>query len=200
MKIKVCGLRSNPESTAVARINEVDYIGFIFAEQSPRFTEETIPTPGKQRVGVFVNAPLETILQAIQTHALSTVQLHGDESPEYCAALPEAITVMKAFGIADASDLQAIAAYESAIDYVLFDTKSPERGGSGKPFDWAILDQYEGTTPFFLSGGIGPESVPALRDFKHPRFYGIDLNSRFELQPGIKDAPLIQTFIQLLNT
>lgn len=198
-QIKVCGLTNNPESKKIAAIPEVDFIGFIFAEQSPRFTRESIPSFGKQRVGVFVNASLENIQFAIQQHELTAVQLHGDESPEFCRQLPNELVVIKALGIATKADLDATDAYKNAVDYFLFDTKSAKRGGSGTSFDWGILADYKGPCSFFLSGGIGLDTLVSLHHFDHPLCIGYDLNSRFETAPGVKNVQHIETFIQQLQ-
>jgi len=198
MKIKVCGLMNNPASVAISQLPTIDYLGFIFAEQSPRFTEETVSSLNKQRVGVFVNASLETILVTAKKHQLTTIQLHGDETSELCSELKSHFHIIKAIGIDKDIDFETLSLYESVVDTFLFDTKSEQRGGTGIPFDWAILDRYQGSTPFFLSGGIGEESITEIQQFKHPFFAGIDLNSRFEIQPGVKDIERIQTFIQTL--
>ncbi|MES2558025.1 MAG: phosphoribosylanthranilate isomerase [Bacteroidota bacterium] len=198
-QIKVCGLTNNIESTKIAAIPEVDFIGFIFAEQSPRFTQESIPSFGKQRVGVFVNASLETIETAILQHQLTAVQLHGDETPDFCTQLPNDILVIKAFGIATKADLEATDEYHNVVDYFLFDTKSSKRGGSGTSFDWEILEGYQGPRSFFLSGGIGLDTLVSLRHFDHPLCIGYDLNSRFETTPKVKNVQLIEIFIQQLQ-
>ena len=125
------------------------------------------------------------------------IDLHGSESPDDCLRLQDrGLRVIKAFRIGTAGDLEATAAYEAACSYFLFDTKTPAYGGSGKTFDWTVLDAYRGQTPFLLSGGIGPEHVRALKAFRHDRLVGYDLNSRFEQAPGIKDVEKITRFIQ----
>jgi len=198
MIIKVCGLTDNASSREVADLPDVNYVGFIFYEGSKRFTQETLAT-SKKKIGVFVNAPLEYITQQILKHKLNAVQLHGDESPEFIRQLPKDIKIIKAFGIASKSDLEATRCYEGIADYFLFDTKSENHGGTGISFNWKVIENYEGSTPFLLSGGIGLESVEKLKQFKHPKLAGYDLNSRFELLPKVKDADLIATFIKLLN-
>jgi phosphoribosylanthranilate isomerase len=195
MIIKVCGLTNNTESHAVASLQGVDMLGFIFYEGSPRFTESTFET-NKKKIGVFVDAPLEYIVNQSNKHKLSALQLHGNESPEYIRQLPQNIEVIKAFGIATGADLLKTIDYEGLADYFLFDTKSPNHGGTGKTFNWSVLEAYKGNTPFLLSGGVGPESVNALREFKHPQLIGYDLNSRFETAPKIKNAALVAQFIK----
>ena len=145
-----------------------------------------------------MNASLETILVTAKKHQLTVIQLHGDEPPELCGELKSHFHVIKAFGIDKDIDFETLSRYESVVDTFLFDTKSEQRGGTGIPFDWALLDRYQGSTPFLLSGGIGVESISEIQQFKHPFFAGIDLNSRFEIEPGIKDIERIQTFIQTL--
>jgi tryptophan synthase beta subunit len=198
MIIKVCGLTDNASSREIANLQDVDYLGFIFYEGSKRFTQKTLATSNK-KVGVFVNAPLEYITQQIYKHKLDAVQLHGDESPEFIRQLPNDIIIIKAFGIASKSDLEATRFYDGIADYFLFDTKSENHGGTGISFNWKVIESYEGSTPFLLSGGIGLESVENLKQFKHQQLAGYDLNSRFELSPKVKDANLIATFIKLLN-
>lgn len=194
MIIKVCGLTDNAESRAVAELDGIDMLGFIFYEGSWRYTESTLAT-AKKKVGVFVNAALDYVLEKISTHSLNAVQLHGSEPPEYIMQLPKGIEIIKVFGIASAEDLEQTKAYEGLADMFLFDTKSPKRGGTGTAFNWQVLENYKGETPFLLSGGIGPESVEALRKFSHPKLAGYDLNSRFELAPKIKDVALIANFL-----
>ncbi|MDR1918776.1 MAG: phosphoribosylanthranilate isomerase, partial [Tannerellaceae bacterium] len=127
------------------------------------------------------------------------LQLHGDESPELCHSLQKrGFSLIKAFSIAGAADLKRTAAYEGRTDYFLFDTACPGYGGSGKSFDWSLLDAYEGETPFLLSGGVQPGSLEAIRRFRHPRFAGIDLNSGFESAPGLKDIDKLTPFIKQL--
>ncbi|MFY7728742.1 MAG: phosphoribosylanthranilate isomerase [Flavobacterium sp.] len=195
MIVKVCGLTDNPESRAVAELDDINMLGFIFYEGSSRYTESTLAT-AKKKVGVFVNAPLALVKEKVQAHGLSSVQLHGSEPPEYIKQLPKGIEIIKVFGIASAEDLEQTKAYEGFADMFLFDTKSPKHGGTGTAFNWQVLENYKGETPFLLSGGIGPESVEALKSFSHPKLAGYDLNSRFELAPKIKDAALIANFLK----
>ncbi|KAA6343284.1 N-(5'-phosphoribosyl)anthranilate isomerase [termite gut metagenome] len=179
-----------------------DMIGFIFYSKSPRHVEEApeyLPQRAK-RAGVFVNEGIESILNIVTRFGLNYVQLHGEEPPEYCRLLRQAggVSVIKAFSISQEKDLQAIHTYEGLCDYYLFDTKCDEHGGSGKSFDWSILNEYKGQTPFLLSGGISVENVEALKEFKHPRLSGIDINSRFEVSPGVKDVQKIKSFLNKL--
>jgi len=194
MIIKVCGLADNAESRAVAGLDGVDMLGFIFYEGSPRYTESTLAT-AKKKVGVFVNAPLEYVIEKVNTHGLNAVQLHGRETPEYVKQLPKNVEIIKVFGIASVEDLEQTKVYDGLADMFLFDTKSPKHGGTGTAFDWQVLENYKGETPFLLSGGIGPDSAEALKNISHPKLSGYDLNSRFELAPKIKDAILIANFL-----
>ncbi|KAA6344361.1 N-(5'-phosphoribosyl)anthranilate isomerase [termite gut metagenome] len=180
----------------------VDMIGFIFYPKSPRYVEkmpEYLPQRAK-RVGVFVNEGIESILNTITCFGLHYVQLHGEESVEHCRLLRQTgVSVIKAFSISHEKDLQAIHIYEGLCDYYLFDTKCDEHGGSGKLFDWSILNEYKAQTLFLLSGGISVESIEALKEFKHPRLSGIDINSRFEVSPGVKDVRKIKSFLDKLT-
>jgi len=199
MIIKVCGLTDNETGKQVADLQDIDYLGFIFYEGSKRFTDSTVTASGKKKTGVFVNASLEYIYTQIEKHTLDAVQLHGNESPEFVSQLPKNIKIIKAFGIATEADLEATKDYDGLVDYFLFDTKSDSYGGTGTAFNWQILQNYAGTTPFLLSGGIGPDSVDALKQFSYPRLAGYDLNSRFETAPKEKNPELIAKFIKLLN-
>jgi phosphoribosylanthranilate isomerase len=206
LKVKVCGMRESLNVTEVAALKP-DYIGFIFYFKSPRFVGalderivQSVRDHGVEPVAVFVDASVEFVMQKVELYGFTCVQLHGHETPETCAALKaEGLKVLKAFSIADVSDLKNTFAYEDCCDFFLFDTKTSLLGGSGCQFDWNILKEYAGTVPFFLSGGIGPEDAEKLRPFHHPLFYGIDLNSRFETQPAMKDAVLLRAFFNQLT-
>lgn len=181
----------------------IDMIGFIFYPQSPRFVYELpsyLPTHS-QRVGVFVNEDKQVIATYADRFGLNYVQLHGNESPEYCRSLStHGIKIIKAFSIANIQDLENVCKYEEVCDYFLFDTKCKQYGGSGSQFDWNILRTYNGKTSFLLSGGIDMNSVQLLKRFKHPRLAGYDINSRFELESGKKDTKRIQEFLHKLET
>lgn len=202
---KVCGMRDPDNIRAVEQLG-IDWMGFIFWPGSSRYVSEPpayLPTQA-QRVGVFVDATLEDIRAHVRDYGLQLVQLHGHESPAFCRSLRsvcgDTIATIKAFSIATAADLEATQAYEGTVDYFLFDTRSPLPGGSGQQFDWSILDAYDGTTPFLLSGGIGPDDLDRLRAFHHPRLLGFDLNSRFESAPALKDLSLLTPFLKALNS
>ena len=124
------------------------------------------------------------------------MQLHGDETPQVCAVLKEeGFSVVKALGIGSTGDVSAAADYQEVCDALLFDTKSPRRGGTGRRFDWSLLKEYDGPLPFLLGGGIGPKEASEIAAFHHPKFLGVDLNSRFETEPGVKDVPALRDFI-----
>ncbi len=184
----------------------VDYVGFIFYEKSPRYAGHSdfsnVDFPDAvQRVGVFVDAPLEMISSMIRKYILHAVQLHGNESPDICGYIKSehGVELLKSFNIKEKEDVIKCKPYASSCDYFLFDTQTSMYGGSGKQFDWSILNDYEGRTPFFLSGGISPEDVGKIKAFSHPSFYGIDLNSRFEISPGQKDLNLLSPFLYQLK-
>ena len=192
---------------AVAEL-QPDYLGFIFYEKSPRLISDVsaelikyIPSEIKT-VGVFVNEELEKVNDKVNTLKLKAVQLHGSESPEYCAALKSTFStleVIKAFGIDEDFDFSDLEPYLAVVDYFLFDTKTKTHGGSGKTFDWSVLDRYTYTKPYFLSGGIDLEHTSALREINDERLYSLDINSRFEIEPGLKDAEKIKEFIKEMN-
>ena len=198
MKLKICGCSSEQFYPGLFDLDEVDYFGFIFYPGSPRYVEHT-PGISKEKVGVFVNASSEFIHQKIKEEALNVVQFHGNESAKEIRKIKANVTKWKALGIQSASDFEACKAYEGIVDAFLFDTKSKQYGGTGKSFDWEILEEYTGETPFFLSGGISIGHVDRIQKIQHPQFIGIDLNSLFEIAPKQKNVPLIETFIKQLK-
>lgn len=198
--IKVCGMRDAENIREVEALG-IDMMGFIFYPKSSRYVSERpkyLPTKCK-RVGVFVDATIEDIRQHIADYSLDIIQLHGHESPDFIRQLRalcgDSIAIIKAFNIATKEDLEATAPYVGLVDYFLFDTKGPSAGGNGEKFDWSVLDAYNGDTPFLLSGGIGPDDAERILDYHHSKCIGIDLNSRFEIEPGIKDIVKIKTFL-----
>ena len=204
MIIKVCGMREPQNIREVAAL-AINWIGFIFYERSKRFVErcptEQQVTDSEQlspkKVGVFVNATIESMIEKASAYKLDYLQLHGNESPEDCHTLQKrGYSLIKAFPIATKEDFEKTREYEGRVDYFLFDTRCEGYGGSGKRFDWSILTGYKGETPFLLSGGIRPENAEAIRNFRHPRLAGIDLNSGFEIEPGLKDIDKLKNFIQ----
>ena len=199
MIIKVCGMREADNIREVEALRP-DWMGFIFWEKSKRCVKEFpgyMPVCAK-RVGVFVDEAIERVRQTAYDYALDLIQLHGHESPEYAAQLRE-WKVIKAFNIASAEDLEQTRAYENVADFFLFDTKGKAIGGNGEKFDWDVLEAYTGATPFLLSGGIGPDDAEKIRNFHHPKCLGIDLNSRFEIEPGLKDIHQLKEFIQIIR-
>ncbi|WP_300699426.1 phosphoribosylanthranilate isomerase [Bacteroides sp.] len=199
--IKVCGMTEANNIRDIEQLG-VDMIGFIFYPKSPRCMceiPEYLPVRAK-RVGVFVNESKEDILMYADRFGLSYIQLHGNESPDYCRTLQSnGLRLIKAFSISLPKDLFDVSTYDGLCDYYLFDTKTPQFGGSGNQFDWNILHRYNGSTPFLLSGGINPYSAKAIKEFHHPRLAGIDLNSRFETAPGLKDVERIEIFLEELR-
>lgn len=198
MKLKICGCSTEQFYPGLFDLDEVDYFGFIFYPNSPRYVEHT-PGISKKKVGVFVNASQEFMLQKIKEEALDVVQFHGDESPKEIRKTKTAVTKWKALGIQNASDFEACKAYEGIVDAFVFDTKSSQFGGTGTSFDWEILEEYTGKTPFFLSGGISIGHIDRIKKIQHPQLIGIDLNSRFEIAPKQKNVPLIESFIKQLK-
>jgi len=202
--IKVCGMR-DPENIREAEKLAVDLMGFIFWHKSSRNVSEMpsyLPTRQK-RVGVFVDADIKEVTEKAKEYALDLIQLHGKETPDYIQRLrslcpqrgDRATAIIKALNIADTEDLAQTAQYEGIVDYFLFDTKSKLVGGNGTQFDWSVLQAYQGGTPFILSGGIGPDDAEKVKNFQHPMCAGIDLNSRFETAPALKDIQLLNHFI-----
>jgi phosphoribosylanthranilate isomerase len=205
MKIKVCGLRE-PENIKAVEALKPDYMGFICYDQSPRFIsgmddDELVSISTEIiKVGVFVNEDPDSISKLIYKYKFDAIQLHGSESPQFCDMFRHEVKVIKAFGIDENFDFNQLAAYQNNVDCFLFDTKTPVHGGSGIIFDWSILDSYKLDVPFFLSGGLSLDNLEAVRHIKHPAFYGVDLNSRFELSPALKDIDKLTKAFNTINT
>lgn len=199
--VKVCGMRDDENIREVEKTG-IDWMGFIFHPKSPRVVHqipEYLPQKTK-RVGVFVNESVENILKTASLFQLDFMQLHGDESLDFCDEMGEnGLKVIKAFSIGDKFPKEKVAAYHGRCDYFLFDTQTHLHGGSGKKFNWQILHDYHGETPFLLSGGIAPEDVETVKVFSHPKFIGIDINSKFEISPALKDVALIKQFIKQIK-
>lgn len=204
IKIKICGLR-HPENIQDVLALRPDYVGFIFHPSSKRFVGKLDATwvsqlAGVKKVGVFVDAGIDDVTNAVRSYNFQTVQLHGDESPAYCAALKNlGIPLIKAFGINEQFDWLTLSSYEDYVDYYLFDTKSPIYGGTGMQFDWTLLNGYKANKPFFLSGGIGAENIQEAWKLNDSRLYALDLNSKFEIEPGIKDIELLKRTLQTIS-
>lgn len=181
-----------------ANIREVaelgpDFMGFIFYARSPRYVGEDFAMPalpeGIQKTGVFVNEPVENVLRLAGQYGLNYVQLHSDETPAYCAEIKKAgLKILKAFAVDAAFDFGQLKAFEGVVDFFLFDTKGDGYGGHGRAFDWGVLSGYEGNTPFLVAGGVSNDNIGELLKLEHPLFYGIDVNSRYEISPGMKDV------------
>jgi phosphoribosylanthranilate isomerase len=175
-------------------------MGFIFWPKSSRYVSQRpdyLPKRVK-RVGVFVDEDPEQVKRLADDYGLDYIQLHGQESPSYIFQL-RGLHVIKAFNISTAEDLLQTQPYEGLVDGFLFDAKGKSVGGNGEKFNWGVLDAYKGSTPFLLSGGIGPDDAARVNAFYHPKCIGIDLNSRFELAPGLKDIVKLKEFISNLN-
>lgn len=205
-KIKICGMKFKENISETAALKP-DYIGFIFYDKSPRYLQDDIPALDKSilKVGVFVNAPYSEIEGKVRHYQLDLVQLHGDESPELCTIIEtNLIKVIKSFSIDNEFKFNILDKYKNSCSYFLFDTKGSSYGGNGTAFDWDILEQYHLGKPYFLSGGIGPENITGLKSFLKKdaakNCMAIDLNSRFETEPGLKDPETLKTFIQNLKT
>jgi len=198
-KLKICGMKL-PENIAEVIALEPDYLGFIFFTGSKRFVGELDPEMIKnipetiRTTGVFVDERMETVKERVATYQLKAVQLHGNESPAYCKELQKVTEVIKAFGIDSSFDFDRLDDYFDSVDYYLFDTQTAEHGGSGKSFNWRLLEKYQLIKPFFISGGIGLDNVAELPRINDERLYGVDVNSRFETAPGVKDIGQLTDF------
>ena len=176
-----------------------DFLGFIFYDKSVRYFEGQMPEISKsiQKVGVFVDANMADVKNTIKAHNLDFVQLHGNESPEFCRELNE-IKVIKVFSIKDEFDFSLLNPYEDVCDYYLFDSKGELPGGNGYVFDWNVLKNYPSTKPYFLSGGIGLDELENIKEFKNSSAskycYAVDVNSKFEIEPGLKKIEELEKF------
>lgn len=203
MKIKICGMR-DPENISEIAAFKPDYLGFIFYPESKRYIGENtqIPDmdPSIKKVGVFVNAPINDVLDTACTYGLDTIQLHGAEDWEYCRIIrSNRLEVIKAIAIRDRLPVNNLISYTGSIDYFLFDTQTPYYGGSGHAFDWNLLQVYDLDIPFFISGGLGIGHIATLKEYSHPQFTGVDANSRLETAPGIKDIERTKQFIKTIR-
>jgi phosphoribosylanthranilate isomerase len=209
MIIKVCGMREPDNIRQVDELGNVDWMGFIFYPPSSRHVSEVpdyLPQHCK-RVGVFVNATPKEIQQRQEAFGFDIIQLHGHETPDFCKALPHHLKagtkLIKMVQIASQKDLKDTSKYEGLVDYFLFETKCEGYGGSGKQFDWEILQNYEGKTPFLITGGIGLEDAERIKALSSQlstvNFIGIDLNSRFETVPALKDPTLLHDFLEIVK-
>lgn len=205
MKIKICGMKDRQNIIDVAALGP-DYLGFIFYPKSPRYLDDlsvlkAVPASIK-KVAVFVNAPLEGALQIVADYDFEAVQLHGDEKPDYCSQFKSpTVEVIKAFGVDEQFDFSTLKRYKDACDSFLFDTKSINHGGTGKTFNWSILKNYKENKPVFLSGGIGVENLPEVTELINSglNIYAVDLNSKLEIEPGLKDVAKVKESINYLK-
>jgi len=212
MKLKVCGMRETENILDVANL-QPDYMGLIFYERSPRFVENSIPELSSdiKRTGVFVNATIDFILIKAHDYKLKAIQLHGEESSEFCkelkSALNKEIEIIKVFSIKESFNFEELASYEGIVDFFLFDTKGKNKGGNGTVFNWNVLKEYPSQTPFFLSGGIGLEEIEEikslhtyfLKDNRSDLLYAVDVNSKFEISPGNKNVEQLFEFQKQLQ-
>lgn len=215
--MKVCGLREPENIDAIIDLG-VDYVGFIFYDRSSRFVgktklaqwlEENEDRFAKtKKVGVFVNAEVDYILNTVHDYKLDYVQLHGNESAGYCQELKllwsvstlRKARIVKAFSITPDFDFAVTNAYAGSCPLFVFDTGGQKaHGGTGVKWDWDKLAEYQSPVPFLLSGGIGPDDAESVRQLDHPQFAGLDLNSRFEEEPGLKDVALLGKFLGQLK-
>lgn len=204
MKLKVCGMKYPNNMLEVGALLP-DYMGFIFWERSARYFDGLIPDLPKsiKKTGVFVDETIENVIEKVQTHDLQAVQLHGKESVEFClnlkAKLAANIEIIKVFSVADDFDFSVLEPFEEVCDYFLFDTKGKLPGGNGTTFDWKVLEKYPSTKPFFLSGGIGLDEMDAVNEIIKTNLpvYAIDVNSKFEIEPGLKNTNDVRTLFGL---
>jgi len=202
LKIKVCGLTDPGNVKEIAKTNP-DFMGFIFYPGSLRYIGDkpddslfrSVPSP-ILKIGVFVNEDITVIIDTVKLFGLELVQLHGNEPAEYCEFLKnKGLTIIKAFGINKESDFKMPESYMDVCEYFLFDTLTAGYGGSGNKFDWTRINKYLLDKPFFLGGGIGTEDVPFIKQLYHPQLFAVDINSRFETMPGIKEPKKVKDFI-----
>jgi phosphoribosylanthranilate isomerase len=204
ISIKICGMRDK-ENIAQVSLLGPQYMGFIFYEKSPRFvgSEFTIPeglSSSIKKVGVFVNESDKVIRSKVKSMGFDFVQLHGDEEPGSCLELKDSgLKIIKAFSVDDDFDFIRTKPYKEAVDYFLFDTKGMYYGGNARSFNWSVLKKYDQEVPFFLSGGLTPESVIALSDIMDMNLHALDFNSGVELSPGIKNLEKVNEAIKLVR-
>ncbi len=205
LKIKVCGI-ADQEFIEQADSLNIDFIGFIFYTQSKRYLMnnlynnyiKALPESIK-KVGVFVNVTQAQIEKTVNAYNLDLIQLHGDEDLDYVKEISKKFNVIKVFRIDEEFDFQQIGNYEKYCNYFLFDTRGIHYGGTEKKFNWQLLENYNGNLPFLLSGGISPVDINSILNFQHSKLAGIDINSGFEIKPGIKDIEKIKTFINQIK-
>lgn len=180
-----------------------DYMGFIFYDQSKRYVTEEFELPlipsEIKKIGVFVNADADYIIEKINKYNLEGIQLHGEEPPYFCRQMKRITTIIKAFGIDEQFDFKTLEAYKDSCNFFLFDTKTAQHGGSGQQFSWSLLQKYSYAVPFFISGGIDLELMKKMDELAalYPSFYGVDVNSKFEDSPALKDIGKLKILMDL---
>jgi len=208
-------MRNAENIQQVSQIEGVDWMGFIFTDKSKRYAQAEADfdtQTDKKKVGVFVDSTIEDVLDKTEKYNLDIIQLHGFETVEYCNELKKrtggsplvpgavrGIAIMKAFPVDSDFDFSITEEYEDRVGYFLFDAKGRDAGGNGIQFDWSVLERYEGETPFLLAGGINPDSIDKIKNFNHPKWVGIDVNSGFEVEPGMKRIAALGAFVNSLS-
>lgn len=205
MQLKVCGITSTENIRALISL-KINRLGFIFYHKSARYVYGKLIEDGLKEIpkhirktAVFVNAEKAEIEQIIDQYKLDSIQLHGDETPEFCNYFRPKTEVIKTISIKDKSSFDNAKSYNDACDLFLFDTQSEHFGGTGKTFDWQWLEAYTLDKPFYLSGGLSLENYAEIKKIKHTQLIGIDVNSKFETAPGIKDIEKIKQLIALMS-
>ncbi len=205
MQIKVCGI-TNPHNLKDLSCLAIDRMGFIFYDKSPRYMKYSLSADSVnqlpqriKRVGVFVNEDFMEVESMIQKYVLNTVQFHGDETPDYCEKFRNKVEVIKAISIKDEESVKLAKEYENSCDLFLFDTYGKNYGGTGKTFDWRVLERYNLNKNFYMSGGIGLDEIKKIKKSKMENLTGVDVNSKFETSVGIKDINKLKQLIQELN-
>ena len=197
--VKVCGINRKNNLKRIGNL-DVDMIGLNFYLGSKRFLNNISITinPNVKRVGVFVDPSITELIQYSADAQLDYIQLHGSEGPEFCREAKEICPIIKAFGVDENFNFLMLKDYDM-VEYFLFDTKVDTHGGSGKKFNWDKLTEYKGDIPFLLAGGIGPDDANEIKELKHPMFIGVDINSKFEIEPGLKHVPKVDAFVKQLK-
>jgi phosphoribosylanthranilate isomerase len=206
VKIKICGLKQKTNLFEVVEAG-ADYVGMIFYEKSPRYVVDSLYPedvwflPDEvEKIGVFVNASYDEIKKSAKLYQLNLIQLHGNELPELCKQLQDlGYGVIKAFGVDEHFDFNDLKPYQSSVDFFLFDTKISTHGGSGITFDWNILNNYSLDIPVFVGGGVSLENLNDLLNFNFPFLYSVDMNSKLEIEPGLKDISKVQKAVELVK-
>jgi phosphoribosylanthranilate isomerase len=208
-KLKICGMK-HPENILEIAALKPDHLGFIFYERSPRNFSGEIPEidPAIKKTAVFVDAKIDFILEKIKKYHFRAIQLHGKESAEYCKKLRSSlgqnnsVEIIKVFSVKETFNFEELKSYEGVVDLFLFDTQGENKGGNGISFNWELLKEYPSSTPFFLSGGIGQDELEKIeklysyfkKDNRSYLLYGVDVNSKFEVEAGLKDAKALKIF------